>query len=231
MHRMLNRCWSLFLFLPALILLAAAPSAIAQPFNWLLPQGAETWTAGTTHTVEWSSGPAGNVNVYAISVTPYQVADVIAAGVPNTGFAQWTIPSSLSPGQYYLFVGDTGNTTYTYGSTFNVQAGPNCGAGCTLTTANMPFYGYPGGVCDATIAGAQAAATAYLQALINNACASGYTPEQSSVIIDVTILPVGTCFSGYSGQFVAEASAVFCCCANPVPTQQKTWGAIKAFYR
>jgi Ser-Thr-rich glycosyl-phosphatidyl-inositol-anchored membrane family len=230
MHRLPNRCRSLFLLLPAIILIAAT-NALAQPFNWLLPQGGETWTAGTTHTVEWSGGPVGNVTVYAISVTPFQVADVIAASVPNTGFAQWTIPTSLAPGQYNLFVGDPGFTTYTYGPTFNVQAGPNCGAGCTLTTANMPFYGYPGGACDATVGGAQAAATAYLQALINSACASGYTLDPSSVIIDVTILPFGTCFSGYMGQFIAEASAVFCCCAHPVPTQQKTWGAIKSRYR
>lgn len=231
MHRLLNRCRSLFLFLPVLILLASAPSAIAQPFNWLLPQGGETWTAGTTHTVEWTGGPA-IVNVYAISLTPFQVADVIAAGVSNTGFEQWTIPSSLAPGQYILFVGDiTNNTVYIYGPTFTVQAGPNCGAGCTVTTANMPFYGSPGGVCDATVAGAQAAATAYLQTLINSSCASGYNLDQSSVIIDVTILPVGVCFAGYGGQYVAEASAVFCCCAGPVPTENKTWGAIKARYR
>jgi hypothetical protein len=204
---------------------------MAQPFNWLLPQGGETWTAGTTHTVEWAGGPAGNVTVYAISITPFQVADLIAAGVPNTGYAQWTIPPLLAPGQYQLFVGDTGFATYAYGPIFNVQAGPVCAAGCALATANMPFYGYPGGPCDSTPAGAQAAAVAYLQPLINSACANGYSLDQSSVMIDVTILPFGACYAGYSGQYIAEASAVFCCCANAVPAQQSTWGAIKALYR
>jgi hypothetical protein len=95
----------------------------------------------------------------------------------------------------------------------------------------MPFYGSPGGTCDATVADAQAAATAYLQPLIDNACASGYTLDPSSVIIDVTILPVGVCFAGYGGQFVAEASAVFCCCQGPVPARKATWGSVKSMYR
>lgn len=229
MPRLLNRCLAVSLFLSALILMATAPIALAQPFNWLLPQGGETWTSGTTHTVEWSGGPAGNVNVYAISLVPFQTADVIALNVPNTGYVQWTLPPTLVPGQYQLYITDTSLTTYGYTQTFNVQAGPGCTAGCALTAANMPYYGYPAGACDVTVADAQAEAVAYIQPLIT--CANGYSVDQSSVMIDVTILPFGTCFSGYSGQYIAEASAVYCCCPGAVPTENKTWGAIKSLYR
>ena len=45
--------------------LAVSPvPAAAQPFSWLLPAGGETWTAGTTHSIEWTGGtPSGNVSI------------------------------------------------------------------------------------------------------------------------------------------------------------------------
>src|SRR5205823_5622719 len=85
--------------------ITGAPAS-AQPFTWLLPSGGETWTAGTTHTVEWSGGPASTVNVYIDRLSPFQVADVVGNGLPNTGFAYWTIPSGLTPGAYQVYVED-----------------------------------------------------------------------------------------------------------------------------
>jgi hypothetical protein len=217
----------------ALALLGGASPSSAQPFNWLLPAGGETWTAGTTHTIEWNGGNAGwNVNVHIIRVTPFVTADVVALGILNNGYAQWSVPPTFLPGQYLAYVSETvSGSPYAYSQAFNIQAAPTCGVGCTLVSASMPWYGYPGGVCDVTVPGALAAAQSYVLPLLSNACAGGATLDPSSIVVDATILPFGVCFSGYSGQYIAEASAVGCCCSGATPSKPSSWGRVKTLYR
>lgn len=208
---------------------ALAPAAFA--FTWLLPAGGETWTAGTTHKVEWSGGPAANVNVSVIRLVPFQVAGSIAANVPNAGYETWAIPPTLTPGSYQLYVEDTAVSEYTYGPTFTIQAAPQCGEDCTLVAYSVSNYGYPSGMCDTTPGGALTAAQNYVLSNLSSACPGGSAIDPSSIVVDATILPFGVCFVGYSGQYIAEASAVACCCPQATPSEASTWGGVKATYR
>jgi len=55
----------------AVALAVSAGPAVAQPFTWLLPAGGETWTAGTTHSIEWTGGtPSGNVSIVLAQTMP-----------------------------------------------------------------------------------------------------------------------------------------------------------------
>ena len=224
----MGRLLRVSLLCSALAVLAAHPAG-AQAFNWLLPAGGEVWTAGTTHTVEWSGGPASNVNVILISLVPYQTIGAFAVNVPNNGAVSWNIPSNLAPGGYQVVVEDVAVTTWLYSQTFTVQAAPQCGVNCSLVSVAMPFFNPPAGACGSTAALAAANAQSWAQS--NFACPNGYTLDPSSMVIDVTFLPVGTCLVGYTGAYVAEASAVACCCADPTSTRRSTWGRIKSVYR
>jgi len=205
-------------------------ASAAQPFGWLLPQGGEVWTAGTTHSVEWTGGNAGwLVNVSIISLVPFQVADVVAVNTANDGYASWTIPANLAPGAYQLYVEEVSQSTYTYSPTFTVQAPPDCGPECTLISASMPVFEPPAGACGQTAADAEAAADAYVRSRL--VCQVGYILDVGSIVVDVTVLPVGVCLSGYSGAVVAEASAVACCCPLPLPAIESTWGHLKSLHR
>ena len=86
----------------AAVLLFAPRIASAQPFNWQVPAGGETWTAGTTHSIEWTGGPIGsNTNVFLISITPYANQGPIVLNSPYfqpAGIAsQWLSPSTSPP--------------------------------------------------------------------------------------------------------------------------------------
>jgi hypothetical protein len=216
----------------ACLALLAPRAAGAQPFGWLLPAGGETWTAGTQHTVEWNGGnPSWSVLVNAIRLVPFQAADAIEASTPNDGFSFWAIPPGLAPGGYLLYVQDTAASTWAYGPAFNIQAGPQCAVGCQQVSVSMPYYEPPVGVCGQTAADAEAAARAYSLQQLADACPNGYSIDPSSIVTDVTILPIGVCMSGYSGAFVAEASSVACCCPSPVPASPSSWGKVKSTYR
>jgi len=113
----------------ALLLLPRIASA--QPFAFQVPAGGETWTAGTTHTIEWTGGPIGvNSNVYLISIVPFQSQGPIVLNSPYLQPASWAISSGLPPGQYQLYIEDVGSTTYSYSNIFTVQARPTCASGC-----------------------------------------------------------------------------------------------------
>lgn len=217
------------LLLPAALLVAMllAPRPASAALGWLLPTGGETWTAGTTHTVEWSGGtPSNTVNVQLIQMTPFQVAGAIAIGVPNTGAASWTIPVGITPGAYQVYVIEPASGDYTYSNTFTVRAGPACPPGSQLVATSFPFTNPPSGVCGTTAS----QALAYAQGQSNPVCPAGYILDQSSIMTDLTILPFGVCYSGYSGAFIAEGSSVACCTAAATSSRRSTWGSIKIQY-
>ena len=63
------------------------------------PNGGESWTAGTTNTVTWTSDVTGNVRISLLkNGAPYSL---IAASVPNTGAFNWLIPGGLAAGADY----------------------------------------------------------------------------------------------------------------------------------
>jgi hypothetical protein len=220
------------LLLAPLFLAACPPGTSAAALQWTLPVGGETWTAGTTHTVEWSGGvPSWSVNVQVIRLIPFQVAGAVALGTSNDGFASWTIPAGLAPGVYQLYVEEVGLNDYTYGPEFTVATTPPCATGCTAVAVAMPVFEPPAGACGPDDASAMAAAQAYSLQQLATACPGGTTLDPASIVTDVTILPVGVCLPGYGGPVVAEASSVACCCAIPTPATERTWGRLKSAYR
>ena len=95
------------LFVP---LLLAAPAS-AQTVTVLAPNGAdalaippiiaEEWTAGSSHTIRWTTegaiGPDVEILLYKAGV----LDSTIQAVAPNTGAFVWTIPTDLAPGIDY----------------------------------------------------------------------------------------------------------------------------------
>jgi hypothetical protein len=216
------------LALGAALTLSAAGPAAAQNFFWLLPGGGEVWTAGTTHTIEWTGGPPGNANLRLIRLSPLQDTGIFAV-IPNTGVAQWTIPANLTPGSYQLKIEDTAVSTWSYGYQVDINAPPACAANCVLTTVAMPFSNPPAGVCGAN--GVELTALAQAWAQSHFACPNGYEVDPGSMTIDVTFMPVGVCLAGYGGPFVAEAAAIACCCPSTTGAKTPTWGRLKSIYR
>lgn len=216
----------------ALLALSLPRLSFAQPLAWLLPGGGETWTAGTTHSVEWTGGlPGWSVNVRVIRLVPFQTADLVALGTTNDGFASWTIPANFPPGAYQLYVEEASVSAWAYSSTFTVQAAPACTPGCQLVAVAMPSFEPPAGACGPTQAQAAANAQAYSEQQLAGACPPGYALDSSTIVTDVTFLPIGTCLPGYSGAFVAEASSVACCCPLALPADGTSWGRVKSIYR
>jgi hypothetical protein len=213
----------------AAILLTAATSTVssAQPFTLTLPAGGETWTAGTTHTLYWTGGnPTWNVNLVFIDVTNSVVYEYFNLNSANTGEAVYTLPASLPTGTYQFYIEEVNDSTWTYGPIFTIVAGPDCGSNCQVIGTAPPSL-----VCGQTQAEAESLATALARS--NLVCNSGYILDQSSIVVDVTLLAVGSfnCPSGYSGAYAVEASAVACCCSLPVPTETGTWSRIKSLIR
>jgi hypothetical protein len=216
------------LALLAVLVLAAAPArSEAQPFTLTLPAGGETWTAGTSHTLYWTGGsPTWSVNMAFIDVTNAVVYQYFNLNGPNNGETVFTLPAGLPAGTYQFYIEEVNDSTWTYGPQFTIQEGPDCGSTCTAIGTAPPSV-----VCGQTQAEAESLATAL--ATSNLVCQSGMILDQSSIMVDVTLLAIGAfpCPGGYSGAYAVEASAVACCCELPVPVELGTWGRIKSILR
>jgi len=216
----------------AVALAVSAGPAVAQPFTWLLPAGGETWTAGTTHSIEWTGGtPSGNVSIVLAQTMPPYTAVFLNNLTLNSGYFTWSIPSNQAPGTYQLNVSEVFPPNALYSQTFTIQPGVECLSACYPVTYSMPAVWPLAGACGATAPDALAAAEAYVLAQMEAACMEGFSIAPGSVMIDATILPVGFCLSGYSGAFVAEAAGVACCCPDVVPAEDVNWGSVKSLYR
>ncbi len=226
-------CSPIACLLICISLLAAPQSAFAQAFTWLSPVGGEVWTAGTTHTLEWSGGPSGsNLTVQLIRLSPFQVAGTVQSNMPYGFATPMTIPANLPPGAYQVYVSDTPTTTWAYSSTFTIQAPPACAAGCALVAVAPEFSGgYPLTSCGTTAAIAYSNAQSWLTTKLSNACPAGYVLDPSSVVSEFTQLPLGSCYVGEFGAYQVEATAVACCCPGPTSGRRSSWGGVKTHYR
>jgi hypothetical protein len=233
-------CGALF----ALILLAAAmlPNpATATPVTFMVPAGGEIWTAGTNHTIEWQGGgPTGVFALVMVEVANPNNQVTVSAFFPNNGYVGWTIPTNIPMGAYKPLIGIDQDQAGPYeGPIFTIRPAPECLSGCYQVWANFPgpspsFTAPPIGQCAASPTQAEAMAQQYILDQLLNQCGEGYNLDPGSVLIDVTLLPVGECLNQEQiggGLFVAEATGVGCCCADAVPTTRENWGSLKSMYR
>ena len=93
------------------------------------PAGGEVWSGGGTYTITWESS---NV-IGTIQVQPYRgyvALDNIAAGVPNTGSLQWTIPTDYESGaDYRIAISALGGTCYDFSEYFTISRATTVPAG------------------------------------------------------------------------------------------------------
>lgn len=211
----------------AALLVAALPlAANAAPFSWAIPSGVETWSTDHVHTILWSGGPAGSVNIYLINVSLNMSLQTVVLNSPNDGEAAFRLGNSLPPGTYLFYIEDTAVTTWTYGPQFEIQATPACVSPCTQGAFGAPLV-----VCGQTQAEAESLAIALAEMHI--ACGMAGTVDPATISIETTLLAVGgfNCPAGYTGAYAVEVSAVWCCCQQPVLTLPSSWSQVKAMYR
>lgn len=209
------------------LLLAVLPAAAsAVPFTWSVPSGIETWSTEHVHTVLWSGGPASPVNVYLIQVPSNLTAQTVTLNDSNDGEAMFRLSASLAPGTYKLYIEDTAQTTSAYGPEFHVSVSEPCVSPCTGGALGAPAV-----VCGQTQAEAEALALALAQSQIS--CGMAGNVDPNSIQIETTLLSVGAfpCPAGYGGAYAVEASAIWCCCQEPVGLHPAPWSRVKALYR
>jgi len=88
------------------------------------PNGGESWKTGSTQTIKWNSSNLGalNVNLDLVNEYGYFVKDIVG-NISNSGQYKWTIPSSISAGNYKVLVGtnDKGPSAQDYSDkTFSI---------------------------------------------------------------------------------------------------------------
>jgi hypothetical protein len=110
--------WAVFVLIGLAVMPAAAASIAVQT-----PVAGDNWVIGSSHTITWtSSGVTGPVDVIlrpaGAPAAPPTLG--IAAGTANDGSVNWTIPASVTPGDYLVRIrsvntpavfGDSGNLT------------------------------------------------------------------------------------------------------------------------
>jgi len=120
-----------------------------------------TLCAGSSTTIVWTGGlPTWNVEIALIDVTHWITYSIIVPSTPNTGSYPWTVPPTLPPSTYAIYIQEVSAITWIYGGGF-VVPGPcptnNCvpppsGLGLWLpfdetsgsTSANLFPGGNPG---------------------------------------------------------------------------------------
>ncbi len=111
------------------------------------PNGGETYTAGTTNTITWTSEVIGNVRILLMK-NGIQKA-LIASAAPNTGSFAWLIPAGMLAGTDYTVkvisisnptISDLSNATFSIiagGGTMVTLTSPNGGEIWTAGTTNL----------------------------------------------------------------------------------------------
>jgi hypothetical protein len=111
-------------------------NAVAQTVTVTSPNGGETWTAGTTNTITWTSDIIGNVRI-ALLKSGVQYA-LISFGTPNDGGFDWLVPAGMAAGtEYTVKVSSCTNALTIYDvsdANFSIIGGG--GSTLTLTAPN-----------------------------------------------------------------------------------------------
>ncbi len=226
--------------LAALMASALPQTALATTPTYMVPAGGEIWTAGTMHAIEWAGGgPNGVFALVMVEIANPTNMVTVSTFFPNNGYIRWLIPQNITPGAYKpLMSFDQDNGGPYAGPIFTIRPAPECLSGCQQVWANFPgpspsFSGPPIGQCATGPSQAAAMAEAYILNQLLDQCGEGAGLNPGSVLIDVTLLPVGDClFQEQSSEpFVAEATGTGCCCADAVPATQENWGSLKSLYR
>lgn len=69
----------------------------------LSPNGGETWTIGKTYNITWNSTGVSTVNILLYNQSGNQQATIVS-NLTNDGADSWTIPSTIVPGQYKIYI-------------------------------------------------------------------------------------------------------------------------------
>lgn len=98
--------------------------------NVTAPNGGETWTAGTSNTITWTSDVTGNVKISLLK-NGVQFS-LVALSVANSGTFTWLIPAGLAQGtDYTVKISSVANPAINDVSDANFTI--NAGGGTTLT--------------------------------------------------------------------------------------------------
>lgn len=101
--------------------LAGLASGSSHSFTVTSPTASSTWTPGSSVTITWTGVPTSSlVNLSLVDVNAWTVAAGIASSVPNNGFHTWTVPATLPPGTYLVYIENVERTTWTYGPHFQI---------------------------------------------------------------------------------------------------------------
>ena len=93
------------------------------------PNGGESWSRGTTQTITWSSGIAGNVKIELLKNGVLNTT--ISASTPNDGSFSWSIPSGQTIGSNYHIRVTSVETPAVFDQSY---------ADFTITSPPTPFY-------------------------------------------------------------------------------------------
>ncbi len=99
------------------------PVAVRPSITVLSPNGGERWVAGKTYTIQWNKNNLPADTNWRIFIdfmwekTPHdRVQQSIFKELPNSGNIEWSIPSTITPGNYRILVmalkPGEGNATY-----------------------------------------------------------------------------------------------------------------------
>ncbi len=71
----------------------------------LSPNGGESWAAGSTQTIHWSSQNVSRISLDLVNSSGALVVKNLVNLTGNPGSATWIIPTYIEPGQYWMRVG------------------------------------------------------------------------------------------------------------------------------
>lgn len=113
------------------------------------PNGGETFTAGTTNTITWTSDLTGNVKITLLKAGLHYA--LISLSTPNDGSFDWLIPSRLAAGSEYAVKVSSVDSPFVFDVSdayFNVVAGG--GTNVTVVAPNGGETFAAGSVCPIT---------------------------------------------------------------------------------
>lgn len=90
----------------------------------LMPDGGETWCAGSTQSIQWTSNGIANVKLEYSSNSGTNWNTIVSSTSASAGSYSWSLPTSLTAASTYIvrISNASDASVYSTGSTFTVQA-------------------------------------------------------------------------------------------------------------